>query len=189
MAAKVKSTESTELSTTDEYTVDQLVGMSKLDRFSDAALRDITSFEEAFALAEEVYGDVKDIHAELGNGFTLIDDKGKLKGVAFLILHFGLNDGEFGEFSSIAAVTKNNDKYIFNDGSSGIKEQLLTLARTHQRFGGFMVHGGLNESTYPTCFECNKARSPKIDVCPSCGDATEKRSSATTWYLDLSKPS
>jgi hypothetical protein len=108
--------------------------------------------------------------------------------VPFLILHFGLNDGDFGEFASIAAVTKNNDKYIFNDGSTGIKEQLLDLARTHQRFGGFMVHGGLNESTYPTCADCNKARSPKVDVC-GCGDTSEKRSSATTYYLDLSKPS
>lgn len=170
-------------------TIEQLRDMSKLEKFTDANLRAITSFEDAFALAQDVYSDVVDITAVLGNGFTLTTDKKQLVGKKMVIVHFGLNEGDFGEFASLALVTAENKKFIINDGSTGIKEQLLDLARTHHRFGGYLVPNGLNESEYPTCFECGTARPTKVDVCGKCGDTTEKRAVGTTYYLDLTPAS
>ncbi len=166
-------------------TIEQLRDMSKLERFTDANLRAITSFEDAFALAKDVYDDVVDVTAVLGNGFTLTTDKSVLVGKKMVIVHFGLNEGDFGEFASVAVVTAENKKYIFNDGSTGIKEQLLDLARTHHRFGGYLVPNGLSKSEYDTCFDCGTARSSKVLVCGKCGDESEKRATGTTYYLDL----
>jgi hypothetical protein len=172
--------------------VEQLTSMSKLDRFTDSTLRNVSSFEDAMALASEVYGDVKDITQELGNGFTLLsrEDKNRLVKKPFVVLHFGLTEGDFGTFASVAVVTKDNKKFIFNDGSTGVRDQLVDLAQTHKRFGGFMVPNGLAESEYDTCKgpdgnSCGRARSKAVDVCQHCGDTSEKRGSATTYYFDL----
>lgn len=168
--------------------VDDARSLSRTEGFTDAELRGITTFEEAFSLAESIYGDVVDVSEELGNGFTLVSDKSVLENKPFVILSCGFNEGDYGDFVSIAAVTKDNEKYIFNDGSSGVFKQLFELVRTLKRTGGFLVPGGLRSNEYPTCTGCGRGRAIAAKECPheGCGDKSEKRASATTYYLGLS---
>ncbi len=171
-----------------EMTVQQRHEVSVNERFKDSQLRDVTSFEDAMRLAREAYGEVHDITDELGNGFRLIqkDDKGKLTGIPFIILHTAFNDGDFGEFASIALVTADNRKLILNDGSSGIADQLRGLVTATGRYGGWMVPGGLRESQYDTCKDCDRPRPQREDVCNHCGSDTTERHTGRTYYLDTS---
>lgn len=170
-----------------EYTVEDARSLSRMEGFTDDELRRVTSFEDAFKLAQQVYGEVSDVSEELGNGFTLISNKGKLVGVPFIVLSCGFNEGDYGDYVTVAAVTKSGDKYIFNDGSSGVFSQMFELVRTLRRTGGFVVPGGLRDNEYDTCTNCNRGRPKAVKVCKheGCGDTSEKRASATTYYLDL----
>jgi hypothetical protein len=163
--------------------------LSRTQRFEDADLRAISTFEEAFALAEQMFGEITDVTQELGNGFTLITDKSVLVDKPFVIISCSFNDGDFGQFASIAAVTKTNEKYIFNDGSTGVHNQLFELARTTKRTGGFMAPTGLSKSDYDTCAECLRARPNAVKTCGNCGDTSEKRKTGTTYFLNLAPAS
>lgn len=163
--------------------------LARTQQFDDSDLRAITTFEEAFALAETMFGEVTDISQELGNGFTLITDKSVLVNKPFVIISCAFNDGDFGSFASIAAVTKDNEKYIFNDGSTGVHNQLFELARTTKRTGGFMAPSGLSQSDYDTCGECLRARPNAVKECAHCGDTSERRKSGTTYFLNLAPAS
>jgi hypothetical protein len=161
--------------------------LSRTQRFDDADLRAITTFEEAFALAEMAFGEITDITQELGNGFTLITDKSVLVNKPFVIVSCAFNDGDFGQFASIAAVTRDNQKYIFNDGSTGVHNQLFELARTKKRTGGFFAPSGLSQSDYDTCAnkDCLRARPNAVKECAHCGDTSEARKTGTTYFLNL----
>lgn len=161
--------------------------LSRAQQFSDEELRNVDSFESAFALAESMFGEVTDVTQELGNGFTLITDKAPLVNTAFVILSCAFNEGDFGTFASIACVTKAGEKYIFNDGSTGVHNQLFELILTKKRTGGFLAPTGLNASEYDTCAnkDCLRARPNAMKTCVHCGDTSEKRGTATTYFLNL----
>jgi hypothetical protein len=163
--------------------------LANANRFTDEELRNITSFDDALALAQSVYGEITDITEELGNGFTLISDKSPLVDNPFVIVSCAFNDGDFGSFASVAAVTKDGKKYIFNDGSTGVHNQLFELARTKKRTGGFMAPSGLTASEYDTCPPgdggCSRARPNAVKTCTHCGNTSERRSTSTTYFLNL----
>lgn len=109
-------------------------------------LKDITSWEDA----AKVWGDrVFDVR-ELGDGFKLLrkGDKGKLVGVPFVVAAFKFNDGDYGTFATIHVVTKDNQRYIINDGSTGIKDQLTEFFNKTHQLGGLVCPGGLRVSEY-----------------------------------------
>lgn len=163
---------------------EQLLEMSRMERMNDSELRGISSFQDALDAAAAIYGGVEDIAESIGNGFTLITDKRKLVGTPFLILSFTFNPGEYGDmFASVAVVTESNDKFVFNDGSTGICAQLRDIALEKKRFGGFLVKHGLRVSEYATCVECN-APARTDTKCTRCGYEGDKRGRAETFYLD-----
>lgn len=151
---------------------------------SDEQLRNVSSYDEALALAEEMNAAVFDISEELGTGFVLLEDKSKLKGVEFVALLWRINPGTFGGFASMAVVTRGGEKYIVNDGSTGIYDQLRTLSSTKKVFGGMKVPRGLRDSQYATCMECGKPRTSDEVECSVCHDTTERRAQGVTYYLD-----
>jgi hypothetical protein len=134
--------------------------------FSDETLRSVTSFDEAFTLAQETFGGVIDASDEIGSGFDLLDTDAKdsLTGVPFVILEmaFHHSDQYAQEFVSVVAVTEHNRRVIFNDGSTGIYAQLHAVYERTGRTGGILVKGGLRRSDYP---------------------ANEERPAGTTYYL------
>lgn len=168
-------------------TIDQLHEISIQERFSDADLRAVTSFEEAAALAARAYGDVKSLDDfELGNGFKLLgsDNADRLIGVSFILLHAAFNEGDFSPFVSMVLVTRNNDRLIYNGGAA-IVDQLLDITKTG-RYGGVLIPHGLRKSTYDTCTgkNCGLPRKQSQTECPHCGDKSEKRAEGKTYYLD-----
>lgn len=62
------------------------------------------------------------------NSFDLIEDNNELVGREFLILSWRFNaDGNFGPFVSVMAIDRNNNKFVFNDGGTGVRLQLAEL--------------------------------------------------------------
>jgi len=127
--------------------------ISQRSTFTDETLAAIQSFEDAMRLARD-NGIPSESMADYGTGFKVVD-KESLVGTDFLILEWRFNEGDYeGDFVSVTAVTKHNEKVIFNDGSTGVCAQLnmVTAQRkekkhpTPQAFLG--VPGGLTVSQY-----------------------------------------
>lgn len=175
-----------------EITVDGMRDLASIQAFAgDAEMRDISSYEDALALAEAVHGDVLDIAQELGTGFALLKDKGKLEEKEFVLIQWRFTAGDFAKgFVSAALVTKTGDKYIITDGSTGIFSQLMTLSQETKRFGGVKVPNGLRASRYSTCIECGRPMSSDEVACSNdkCDYEGDKRGSGETYYLDLTPP-
>lgn len=143
--------------------------------WDEETLRGITDFQSAMELAAREYGPVVSADQELGDGFTLLatDGKKRLVGLPMFLLEWTFNDGDFGKFVSIRCVVQNPDggmsRYIINDGSSGIADQLARYTKRSGKMGALLVKRGLRASEYD--YED-----------PTTG---EKRP-AVTYYLDLS---
>ena len=142
---------------TDTYITDgKEVAISRV-RFSDESLRDVASFQDALALLahSEI---VTESVTNYGTGFSVLatKDKVRLVGVPFLIVDWRFNNGELGEFVSAMIVTEHGQKYVLNDGSSGIYAQLKRITeerikRNQQNpMSGLLVDGGLSRSDYTT---------------------------------------
>lgn len=144
-------------------------------RFSDEQLSSIESFDDVTALlaAEGITLDSAD--EVLGNGFTILDkdEKGMLVGIPLVCLSWQFNAGDNGEFVSINIVAKMPgnvvpSKFVVNDGSTGIRDQLKAYSNKTGKFAGLTVKRGFRRSDYPYT------------------DADGKTRTATTFYLDTS---
>lgn len=135
---------------------------------STAQLREIGSLEDALKLAEDVGAEVT-LAEELGDGFTLIEDKNSLVGKKMVLISWTFSEGDFGnEFASIRAVVAHDngssDKIVFNDGSTGVCAQLREL--TDRGKTSFLyAPKGLRRSDYEAIVD-------------------GKRTRATTYYVD-----
>lgn len=118
--------------------------------YDDAALRNIASFDDAMALTTTILGaEPVDAADEIGNGFTVLptDEKARLVGVPFIILSVDFAQGNNGPYASTMIVTKEGERLILNDGSTGIYAQLDEWCVKSSRVGGLMV-AGLRRSEY-----------------------------------------
>lgn len=84
-------------------------------------------------------------HEVLGDGFDPIDDKRKLVGVDMVLLQwtFSSSDKYNGEFVTVRAMTADNRKIRFTDGSTGIAAQLRDLTTAREKAGHPYPNGGL----------------------------------------------
>ena len=122
--------------------------------FADNMLAAIKSFDDVAAMFND-NGIAVETITDYGTGFSVVD-KARLVGVPMLLIEWRFNDGDFGEFVSVAAITKANEKVIFNDGSakSGILSQLRLVTQQRIERGsdtpqtGLLVEGGLTRSDY-----------------------------------------
>lgn len=119
-------------------------------RYDTGALRNITSYDDAFALVESTYGPILTADAELGDGFALLESKDPLIGIPLLFLSWSFSPGKFDEeFVSARIVTKDGGKYVLNDGGTGIRAQLREFSDSHGgRTGGLLARRGLRRSDY-----------------------------------------
>lgn len=140
----------------------------------ESALAEITSFDDALALVNDVFGgNIVEADKELGTGFAVLDDKNRLIGVPFVAVKMDehtsdLNGG--GLFVTMHVVTQDGRKFIVNDGSTGICAQVQELWKRKPELIGLplMVRRGLRRSDYTYMDESGKAKP------------------ATTFYLDTS---
>lgn len=126
-------------------------------------LASVTTFDQAVALAESAYGEIISSE-ELGDGYTVVE-KSSLLNVPFLILSWEEgknvkfeNDGKPAGFTIVRGVTQNNDKVLFVDGSTGIRDQLTVFQQVSGRSGGLLAKFGLRVSEY----EYTDAKGKKI---------------------------
>lgn len=143
----------------------------QVPQISESQLRDIVCFSDAISLVESVYGAVALSSEVLGDGFTLVE-KDKLLGEPFVLVDYTVHtsktnfdeNGEGLKFVTVRCVTKEDKRVAFNDGSTGVAQQLRDLA-AREIYGGIYVQNGLRASEYEVL------------------DAKGRKSSATTYYL------
>lgn len=104
--------------------------------FSDQELRELNGFDDFTKLiASRSDVEVIDAAKVIGDGFTLTDNKRQLIDVPFLIVDYRFSksdkfkdeNGEPLEFATVRLITKNDQKLIVNDGSTGIRDQLKQI--------------------------------------------------------------
>lgn len=119
--------------------------LSTRSLYSDDEIEAVKSFGDAVDLANSRGGiiDGKD----LGIGLEVIEDKGQLCGVEMVLLQWTFNTGDFGDFVSVTAVTKDNRKVVFNDGSTGILAQMHKISESGKT-GNIYLRKGLRKSVY-----------------------------------------
>lgn len=117
----------------------------------------ITSFDDALRLVQEKLGGEAVLASDLGDGFSVVDNKMALIGVMFIVLEVSFHkgdikkdDGTYGEFASLRIVTKDGAKLVINDGGTGIPEQIKALWKHKPETVGkpIMVPKGLRVSQY-----------------------------------------
>lgn len=140
---------------------------------SNEQLKGIQSFEDAIALAQEIYGELASSD-ELGNGFVMVE-KETLLGVPFVVVDTSVKpsekfkrDGQPSLWAIIRAVTKDHKKVIITDGSTGLCQQIIQWRTEKGKTGGFMAFHGLRKSEYEYT------------------DEKGNTSPATTYYIDES---
>lgn len=161
------------------------------ERPTDEQLREVASWDDAVALYNQQNPDrpVESASDLIGNGYTLYrgdDAKARLIGVPMFLQHWNINrGGDFGDFVSVIGITKTGQKFIINDGSTGIAQQVAKLDR-ERGAGGVIVESGLRSSTYSTCGKCDLPLGADEPVCENCDYSGPERHKGTTFYLDLS---
>lgn len=122
--------------------------------FGNDILANIADFDSAQKMFESAGVAVENFE-DYGTGFKILDDKNRLVHVPLFLVEWRFNEGKYGDsFVSIAAVSKHGDKFIINDGSTGIRDQLRLV--TQQRIAkkhptpqaGLLVNDGLRRSDY-----------------------------------------
>lgn len=143
--------------------------------FDEDALRELRTFDEAVALTTTHQGPVDTADAVLGDGFAVLSKEGKARlcGVPLLLMEWAFRPGDFGTpFVSVRLAARNPDggmsRYIVNDGSTGIAEQLAKFTKKTGRMGGLLVKNGFRKSEYDYTDETGETRP------------------AVTYYLDTS---
>lgn len=121
--------------------------------FSDMDLRNITTFDDAFALMAEAYGQENLFTADqvIGNGFRVLsrNEKDRLIGVECAFLSWRFNSGKYNdEFVSALVVTRAGEKYLLNDSGHGIYQQLHQVTESTGKQGGMLCRNGLSRSDY-----------------------------------------
>lgn len=121
---------------------------------SDDALHDMTSWDSAVQALQDSGVTIESI-SDYGTGFAVVD-KSRLVQVPFIIVEWRFNKSLMSDdgFVSAAVVTKNGDKWVINDGSTGIRQQLQAVTRRRlanksaSPQAGLMVPAGLTRSDY-----------------------------------------
>jgi hypothetical protein len=126
------------------------------NRFSDEELTAITSIADVNVLFNK-YGVSAETIANYGTGFSVVD-KATLINKRLMILewHFYDSDKGGGDMVTVHAFTGDGDKVIFNDGSTGIREQLRRVMNMRMANGmdeatacrALIVNNGLKSRTY-----------------------------------------
>lgn len=124
-------------------------------RFDPQDLRSIQSFEDAQRLIAEALGGetLADATYEIGDGFTMLDDKNALLNVPFVAVQWAFTPGDYGaEYVIMRVLTERGDKYVIVDGGTGICDQMREYTRRTKRNAGLLVKRGLRKSEYDNEF-------------------------------------
>lgn len=125
-------------------------------RFAPEDLRSLATLEDAVRLIEREFGGVADATTEIGDGFTMLEEKDKLLNVPMVVMQWVFatgdytRDGERTEYVIARILTEHAEKFIVTDGGTGICAQLREYEARTGRTGGLMCGRGLRKSEYDT---------------------------------------
>ena len=122
------------------------VATRSANSISDADLRNLNP-DNVVEFLKSQGVELTDISA-FGSGFTILKEKDQLIGKWFIIVEWKFSLGDFGEFVSALIMTKDGDKFVINDGSAGIYQQLLAITEETEKRHGLVVRNGLTRSDY-----------------------------------------
>lgn len=155
--------------------IDEMVPEIITSSFNEDDLRDGATFDYYAQMTAEAYGPLVDASEVLGDGFGLLtkETKAMLVGIPCLFMEWAFRDGDFGRpFVSVRIVARmpggSIGRFIMNDGSTGIADQLAKYTKKTGKLGGLLVAKGLNRSDY-------EVENP---------DQPGKMMPATTYYID-----
>lgn len=127
-----------------------------VQRFDDEVLANVKTSEDMRELFERFGVEVVSV-ADYSAGFELVE-KATLIGVPFVIIEANFHEGSYGdaEFVSVEAMTQDEKKVVFNDGSTGVMAQIRRIMKDRVEKGvapehankGILVPGGLTLSEY-----------------------------------------
>lgn len=141
MAKGDSNTDVVEQSTTGQQ-VETIEDLNKLFHIDDTFVPDtVTDIENYFA----EHGGVIEFK---GSAYDIVEKK-TLIGKAFTIVDIRFYKGKWGDAVAVLALTdRDNEKVVFNDGSTGVFRQCLTAVKRSRRRGGFSCPRGLRASEY-----------------------------------------
>ena len=132
--------------------------LTKVNRLTDEQLNSITSVEDAIKLLGAA--SVEDLSWD-SSAYSLLSDKAALVGKKFLAVQWKFHESaEYigSQFVSVYIITADpingENRFIFNDGSTGVCAQLAGLTAKREQdghatpTGGAMVKNGLKLSEY-----------------------------------------
>lgn len=133
-----------------------------VDGFSESQLGEMESFADVLAATG---GEVVSIGDVLGNGFSVLEDKSRLIGTEMMVVRYGEHEsdkGSKGTFATLHIITRAGEKYIVNDGSTGIQDQCAEIKEKFGKVAPLYVAKGLRVSEYdytdPNTGKTSKAR-------------------------------
>lgn len=124
--------------------------------YRDADLAAIDSFQSVLDSFNSL-GLTPESMSDYGTGFEICKNKDRLVDTDLVIVEWRFNVSEVGSegaFVSAAVVTRNGEKWILNDGGTGIYQQLRLVTDQRNRAGhahpqaALLVKGGLTKSEY-----------------------------------------
>lgn len=152
----------------------------EIRRPSIEQLKALETFDDIRLLAQELGAEIVESKV-LGDGFSLLEDKDYLVGKPCAFISWGSSEGDYGEFVSIRVMAQEKNgtvgKYVINDGSTGIAEQLRMLSQDNPN-RMVVAPRGLRVSKYDK--ELYDPNDPNAD---ENGMVTKR---AKTYYVDTS---
>lgn len=123
-----------------------MLPVEKVHTFTEDELSDISGFGDALRMAAGAGMLVgRDI---IGDGFQVID-KADLVNRKCVILDINFYPGDYGDAVALKGVRDDGTKFVINDGSTGIRDQMKALIkRLDGKFHPFTLENGLRESRY-----------------------------------------
>lgn len=145
-------------------------------------LKAIQNFDDVKRLAAELNNDIVS-STELGDGFALLDtkDKDRLIGLPIMVIGWNFSMGDMGEFVTARVLAQEANgtfsKYIINDGSTGIYDQLKRISQLNPNAGIVTAIRGLRKSEYFVPVEVTDEQT---------GETSTVQKKSTTYYIDTS---
>jgi hypothetical protein len=144
----------------------------------DNVMWDLNSVEDL----DEYFADQGGIIEFKGSPFTLIrkDEKGMLENQPFTVVDTRWYESkQFGNMVvAVMLITddpiKGENKFLFNDGSTGVRQQMEAMVTHTKRRGGFRCPRGLRASHYTVWDKVDLDGAPMKDA---------KEIEATTYYI------
>lgn len=156
------------------------------DEIPDDVARELLSWEDAQAYFKQEGIEVS-TGLEISDGFILSENKNILNDQPFLIVDWKFYDGEFGDAVTFRVITPDGRRFRFNDGSTGVKDQLVELTQKRVDAGnqnptkGAAVRKGFRESEYWIDKKSGHALSRgDLATIPE-----DQRAKASTFYLQF----